>query len=149
MLELLKNFGPKINLVFRHLPMRSQHPFAQIAAEAALSAAEQGKFWEMHNLLYENQTHFAFGFFEELAEKLKLDMEKFQRQLDQHTHEKKIESDFQSGIHSGANGTPTLFLSGHKYTGPKTYPEVKKTIEEMILSLREATTDIATKQSNP
>ena len=116
--ELRSRFGDRLRYVFRHFPISATHPDAQLAAEAAEAAAAQGKFWEMHDLLFENQGDLDEEHLEEYATELGLDTERFRRELATHEHAARVREDFMSGVRSGANGTPTFFLNGVRYDGP-------------------------------
>jgi protein-disulfide isomerase len=88
-----------------------------MAAEAAEAAGEQGKFWEMHDLLFQHQDHLEDYDILDYARELDLDMEQFETAINEHTHSKKIREDFRSGIESGVQGTPTWFINGSRYDG--------------------------------
>ncbi|MFP3854830.1 MAG: Na+/H+ antiporter NhaA, partial [Anaerolineales bacterium] len=107
----------EIRFVFRHFPNRLVHPRARLAAEAAEAAGTQGKFWEMHRLLFENQEHLEREHLLEYAAALDLDLERFTQELDEHVHADRIRSDFRSGVASGVRGTPTWFINGVRYDG--------------------------------
>lgn len=130
--KVLQQFNQQVDLVFRHFPYRSKHPFAQTAAEAAEAAAAQGAFWQMHHLLYQHQREFAYGLFEELAGTLKLDMDQFTQELSEHTHSQRVQADFLSGAKSGVNGTPTLFINGYRYQGLREVNSLSATIQELL-----------------
>jgi protein-disulfide isomerase len=119
--RIQKALEGRLRFVFRNFPITNSHPQAQWAAEHAEAAAAQGKFWEMHDYLYENQESLGdeayFGRFER---KLKLDMARLEREVTQHVHVDRIQEDFMSGVRSGVNGTPTFFINGLRYDG---YPE--------------------------
>jgi protein-disulfide isomerase len=115
--EIQGLLGQQITYVFRHFPITSTHPHAQLAAEAAEAAAAQGKFWEMHNqlLAYDgvpDQPHLN-----QTAVELGLDVAQFEQDLDEHTFHERVRRDFVGGIRSGANGTPTFFINGVRYDG--------------------------------
>jgi formate-nitrite transporter family protein len=94
------------------------HPHAVIAAEAAEAAAMQGKFWEMHDLLLEQQTFLDPDIIPSWAERIGLKLEQFANDIRQGVPEKRIGEDRQSGIRSGVNGTPTFFINGMRYDRP-------------------------------
>jgi NhaA family Na+:H+ antiporter len=94
------------------------HPNAQLAAEAAEAAAAQGKFWEMHELLFKSYESLDRPGLIERAAALDLDLERFERELDGHAYAGRVREDFLSGVRSGANGTPAFFLNGVRYDGP-------------------------------
>jgi NhaA family Na+:H+ antiporter len=116
--QLRSRFGDRLRYVFRHFPITTMHPNAQLAAEAAEAAAAQGKFWEMHDLLFQHQGAFAEEHLVRYASDLGLDVERFRQELADHTHADRVRQDFQSGVRSGANGTPSFFLNGVRYDGP-------------------------------
>lgn len=118
--ELMKEFGNGIGFVFRNFPLSEMHPYAKPAAMAAEAANRQGKFWEMHDAIYEHQQNLSESFLMEVAEKLHLDMEQFKADLQSRELAEKIDSDFESGVISGVNGTPSFFVNGKKFNGGAT-----------------------------
>jgi Na+/H+ antiporter NhaA len=114
--ELLSDFGD-VRYVWRHLPLTDVHPRAQAAAEAAEAAAEQGKFWEMHDLLLEHQDALRVSDLTRHAEELGLDVERFQEDLRRRTGAAHIEEDVDSADLSGVSGTPTFFINGRRHYG--------------------------------
>jgi protein-disulfide isomerase len=115
--ELLRVAGDDVQFVFRHFPLSQIHPYALPAAEAAEAAGAQGKFWEMHDLLFTNQDRLGPADLVGYAQKLGLDLERFALEIDQHVHTPRIRQDFMSGIRSGVNGTPTFFVNGVRHNG--------------------------------
>ncbi len=116
--KVQKELGAKLRFVFRNFPITNAHPYAQWAAETAEAAAAQGKFWEMHDYLYENQGSLGDeAFFANYEKRLKLDSAKLNRELAQHVYAARIQEDFMSGVRSGVNGTPTFFINGARYDG--------------------------------
>ena len=109
--------GDQLRVVFRHFPLTMDHPNAQKAAEAAEAAAQQGKFWEMHDLLFENQRRFSQETFIELARKLDIDTDWFRKALDEGRFAERVTADFNTGVRSGVNGTPTFFINGERFDG--------------------------------
>src|SRR5207247_11208926 len=107
--------GGRLRFVFRNFPISTSHPHAQQAAEAAEAAAAQGKFWEMHDLLYENQRRLRDEDLRGYAEKLGLDVERFDEDLAEHVHAERVHEDFMSGVRSGVNGTPTFYINGDRH----------------------------------
>jgi protein-disulfide isomerase len=119
--KIQKHFGTKLRFVFRNFPITNAHPYAQWAAETAESAAAQGKFWEMHDYLYENQGQLGNeAFFAAYEKKLKLDVAKLGSDVAKRAYAPRVQEDFMSGVRSGVNGTPTFFVNGVRYDG---YPE--------------------------
>ena len=116
--KLQNELGTKLRFVFRNFPITTSHPQAEWAAETAEAAAAQGKFWEMHDFLYENQASLAdHGFFANYAKKLELDVKRLEKEVAQHVHASRVKEDFMSGVRSGVNGTPTFFIGGARYDG--------------------------------
>lgn len=136
--ELSKNFGDKIQFVYRQFPLPS-HKNARPAAYASEAAELQGKFWEMHDLIFENQKLWseksdASENFLDYAKTIGLDIEKFQNDLNSNDVKEKAENDYQSGIESGVTYTPSFFLNGEKIQNPKNYDEFRSLIEEAVKS---------------
>jgi protein-disulfide isomerase len=109
---LLKSFENSVRFAFRHFPLEEVHPHAELAAEAAECAGEQGKFWEMHDLLLENQTHLKLQHLKGYAQRLGLDMARFTAQLDDHVYLQRVREHEKSGRDSGVHATPTFFVNG-------------------------------------
>ena len=109
--------------------MTQAHPFALIAAETAEAAALQGKFWEMHDLLFEQQASLKPDIIPRWAEKIGLNVNKFGKDIKQGVVEKRIKEDRQSGIRSGVNGTPTFYINGIRYDGPADYNSLLAALE--------------------
>jgi protein-disulfide isomerase len=112
-----KAFGGNLRFVFRHFPLRSSHPHALAAAKAAEAAGEQGRFWEMHQRLYQRQTELEDADLLRHARKIGLDEARFERELAARNHEVRIREDLASASQSGASGTPSLFINGELYQG--------------------------------
>ena len=94
------------------------HPHALQAAEAAEAAGAQGRFWEMHDLLFANQNKLRPKDLIGYGEKLSLDMERYSAELKNHRHEDRVRLDFRRGVANGVFGTPGLFINGIRYNGP-------------------------------
>lgn len=132
--RLLKEVGNDLRFVFRHFPLKEIHAQAFTAALSAEAAAKQGKFWPMHELLFENQDHFnKKTLFLDLAEELGLDLGRFIVDRKDDNIASKIEKDFGSGIYSGVNRTPTFFLNESKvYTYDGSYESLLASIESLV-----------------
>ena len=115
--ELESTFGDTLAVVFRHFPLATVHPHAALAAEAAEAAHAQKRFWEMHDLLFENQRRLSVPDLLAYAATLGLDGARFARELSEHKHADKVHDDFMSGVRAGVSGTPTFFVNGMKQTG--------------------------------
>jgi protein-disulfide isomerase len=109
---LLQRFGADVRFAYRHFPLEGPHPYALPAAEAAECAAAQGKFWEMHNLLFENQPRFERHHLEDYARRLQLDTARFAAELDAHAYVARVRADLDSGARSHVRGTPGFFVNG-------------------------------------
>jgi protein-disulfide isomerase len=107
--------GEKLRFVFRNFPITTSHPHAEQAAEAAEAAGAQGKFWEMHDLLYEKQRRLGDDDLRSYGVQLGLDLEAFERDLAEHVHAARVREDFMSGVRSGVNGTPTFYINGIRH----------------------------------
>lgn len=112
-----ERLGNRLRFVFRNFPITTSHPHSEQAAEAAEAAAAQGKFWEMHDHLYEHQQRLTDPDLHGYAEELGLDVERFERELAAHVHADRVREDFMSGVRSGVNGTPSFYVNGAKYDG--------------------------------
>jgi len=110
-----KRLGKKLRFVFRNFPLSQAHPHAQLAAEAAEAAGAQGKFWEMHDALYEHQKQLGQPMIETLVAQLKLDPTMFEADLESRKFQSRVKHDFMGGVRSGVNGTPGLFINGERY----------------------------------
>jgi protein-disulfide isomerase len=113
--EVQSRMGERLRFVFRNFPITTSHPHAEQAAETAEAAATQGRFWQMHDLLYENQRRLRVPDLREYAERLALDVERFDRELTEHAHAARVREDFMSGVRSGVNGTPTFYINGARH----------------------------------
>jgi protein-disulfide isomerase len=109
---VLEKYPNKIKLVFKNFPLSSIHPFAHQAALAALAAHAQGKFWEFHNTLFEHYKTLNDVQIQEIAKGLKLDMEKFNREMKGPSLQKLIARDIEEGRQAGVEGIPALFVNG-------------------------------------
>jgi protein-disulfide isomerase len=114
---LLSEFGDDVRYVWRHLPLTDVHPQAQIAAEASEAAAEQGSFWEMHDLLLAHQGALRVSDLRRYAEDIGLDMERFGRHLRRHAGASRVSEDVESADLSNVSGTPTFFVNGRRHMG--------------------------------
>jgi protein-disulfide isomerase len=113
--QIQEAMGRRLRFVFRNFPLRESHPHAQSAAEAAQAAGAQGRFWEMHDRLFERQFALDDASLVEYALELGLDVERFRRELERRVYEPRVREDFRSGVTSGVNGTPTFFINGERY----------------------------------
>lgn len=115
--EVRQELGERLRFIFRHFPRSSIHPHASVAAEAAEAAAEQGKFWEMHFELFRHQKNLIDIDFSHVALNLGMEIYKFETARVNERHRRRVADDYQSGVLSGVNKTPTLFINSRKYLG--------------------------------
>lgn len=108
---LLHRFTGRIRFVFRHFPLEEVHPHAILAAEAAESAGAQGRFWPMHDLLFENQAHLKLHQLRDYAERLQLDMGRYTFEMHDHVYLQRIREHMQNSRDSGVRSTPTFFVN--------------------------------------
>src|SRR5688572_1487272 len=112
-----KRMGERLRFVFRNFPLNTIHEHAGVAAQAAEAAASQGKFWEMHDILYEHQDELADKDLREYALKVGLEIYQFNADLAGEKYAKRVRDDFRGGVRSGVNGTPTFFINDVRYDG--------------------------------
>jgi len=112
-----RELGNQLRFVFRNFPLAEAHPHAQTAAQAAEAAGAQGRFWEMHDMIFEHQDALEVKDLLGYAASLGLDAEKIARDLEAGTYVKRVREEFRSGVKSGVNGTPTFFVNGARYDG--------------------------------
>src|SRR5438552_5014315 len=113
--EIQKRLGARLRFVFRNFPLREMHPHAQHAAEAAEGAGSLGRFWEMHDALFEHQRALDDKHLIEYARSIGIADARFQQELFAHAHAARVREDFMSGGRSGVNGTPTFFVNGFRH----------------------------------
>ena len=114
---LENELGDVLAVAFRHFPLGTVHPHAELAAEAAEAAGAQGRFWDMHDALFEHQSRLEPEALVGYASMLGLDRTRFAEDLAEHRHAAKVREDFLSGVRSGVSGTPTFFINGLMHTG--------------------------------
>lgn len=114
---VLKRMGSRLRFVYRHMPLTQVHPNAELAAEASEAAGAQGKFWPMHDALFEHQSQLSPVLVPVLAERLELDMRRVVEDLASRRYRDKVRQDFMGAVRSGAAGTPTFFINDQRYEG--------------------------------
>jgi protein-disulfide isomerase len=112
-----ERLGDELCFAFRNFPLMEVHPHAEHAAEAAEAAGAQDRFWEMHDLLYENQDALEDDDLVQYATSIGLDMPRFIQELESETYLPRIQQDFASGVRAGVRGTPTFFVNGVRHEG--------------------------------
>ena len=115
--EVRRRLGDRLTFEFLHFPIEEKHPHALQAAEAAEAARAQGRFEEMHDLLFQNQRKLERDDLIGYAEQLGLDVERFTRELDEHVHVERIRAERQAAIERGVSGTPAFFVDGERHEG--------------------------------
>ena len=137
--ELRLRFGDELRYVFRHLPLVDVHPHAELAARAAVAAHAQGRFWELHDVLFAHQDQLELEDLAGYAAGLGLDVEAFLRDLESEAAAARVRADVASAEASGARGTPTFFVGGRRHTGPHDAASLAQALE--LSRTRERTSD--------
>jgi protein-disulfide isomerase len=130
--NVLKHFGTRLRFVYRNFPLSEIHPRATPAALAAETAALHGKFWEMHDLLFDHQDRMSDADLAQYAARLGIGAEAFAKDVLSEEIGRRVQEDFMSGVRSGVNGTPTFFLNGARYDGSWYYAELVAAIDAAI-----------------
>ena len=126
--QLQQHFGDQLRFVFRHFPLE-MHPYAEHAAEAAEFASAHGKFWEMHDLLFENQANLKDANLLKLAARLRLGTDHLKHALEEGKYAGRVKTDLDSGIASGVPGTPTFYINSHEHEGEYDFDSMVQAIE--------------------
>ncbi|MFC7990594.1 Na+/H+ antiporter NhaA [Streptomyces pilosus] len=130
--ELRERFGDRFRYVFRHLPLPDVHPHSELAARAAVAADAQGRFWRMHDLLYQHQDELEYEDTAGYAAELGLDVEKFLRDLDAEETAERVRADAASAEASGVRGAPTFFIGNRRHTGPYDAETLARELEASV-----------------
>lgn len=128
---LQKQYGQRIALVWRHLPL-GMHPYAEPAAEAAEAAGAQGKFWEMHDSLFEHQAQMAPAQLPLLAQGMGLDAARFDADMSTRRYSERIQAQAEEGKALGASGTPSFFINGERYHGDSDQDSLTAAVERYL-----------------
>ncbi|MGD0388836.1 MAG: DsbA family protein [Tepidisphaeraceae bacterium] len=115
--QIVGRFGDQLTFGFRHFPLTKIHPQARLAAQAAEAAAAQGKFWQMHELLFQHQEQLELDPLAQYAAELQLDVARFRDELNAGAYSQRVREDIAGGIRSGVNGTPTFFIQNKRFNG--------------------------------
>ena len=115
--------------MFRNFPLTQLHPQAETAAQVAEFAGAHGRFWEMHDALYENQSSLGLPLYTALAQALQLPEAALSEALENRTFRPKVRSDFMGGLKSGVNGTPTFFINGRRHDGAFDFDDLVAAID--------------------
>ena len=134
--KVTEDLSAKVRFAYRHFPL-PQHKNAKLAATVAEAAGKQDKFWEMHDLIFQNQSDWseeknAAILFAKYAQDIGLDLARFQTDIASDDIKAKIENDYKSGVKAGVNSTPSFFLNGKKMDNPRNYEEFKNAIEQTL-----------------
>ena len=129
--ELREEYEDRIRVVYRHYPIRSIHPRAQKAAEAAICAEDQGMFWEFHDALWADES-LALDTLEQHARLLGLDFDEFERCLNSGRHYDRVQADLEAAMDLGQTGTPAVFVNGRKIGGAISFAELKDQVEREL-----------------
>ena len=130
--ELRDRLGENLCLVFRDFPLTQSHPHALRAAIAAEAAARQGRFWEMHDLLLENQDALEKEDLLDYADELELDRAAFESALEDHGIVERIKEEFRGAVRSGVESTPSFFINGYKYEGDWASGALREDLEGLL-----------------
>ncbi len=131
--KILSDYRGKVRLVYKHFPLTQIHPNAQKAAEASECASEQGKFWEYHDKIFENQSGgLSLEKFKQWAKDLKLESSKFDDCLNSGKFAKVVADDLQEGVEKGVSGTPGTFVNGQLIVGAVPYDTFKQAIDSLL-----------------
>lgn len=136
--QVQERFGDRLRFVFRNFPLSEMHPHARTAAEVAEFAGAQAKFWEMHDLLFENQERLGDPLFSTLAKKLGLSTTALAQALEKGELEPRVRADFRGGIRSGVNGTPTFFINGNRHDDSFDFETLVSAISQATGKLKKA-----------
>jgi len=134
--QVLERFPKSVRLVYKHYPL-SMHPYARSAAAAAIAAGEQGKFWEMHDLLFASKGDLGDAALQKYAAQLQLDLPAFDKWRTSSEVQSTIDNDIAEGTRLNVGGTPTFFINGRRLDGAVPYSEFKKYIDQALMEARQ------------
>jgi protein-disulfide isomerase len=127
-----EHFARRLRFVFRHFPLNQIHPNAEAAAESAEFAGARGRFWEMHDGIYDNQDRLGLPLLLVLAVRLGLSEPELRNALASGEYEPKVRADFLGGVRSGVNGTPSFFINGERHDGTYEFDDLVAAIERRL-----------------
>jgi protein-disulfide isomerase len=133
---MLQHFKNRVRFCFRHFPIVEAHPHAELAAEAAEAAGAQGKFWQMHDRLFENQQHLKLNALREYAEAIELDMERFDSEIADHLYLQRVQEHLASGRALGVHSTPGFLVDGEIVDTSFGIDRLSKAIEARLTKAR-------------
>lgn len=133
--DIQQQLGNDLRFVFRNFPLKKIHPNAFSASLATEAASLQFKFWEMHDIVFENQRNLRFENILKLADSIDIDPDRLQTDMKQASLIEKVEKDFESGLRSGVNRTPTFYINGEKFTGDWESGELLHSLKSLVTSI--------------
>ena len=133
--KILQDYAGKVKLYYKHFPLTQGHQYAQKAAEASECAADQGKFWEYHDKLFENQGALDTNSLKRYATDLGLDAAKFNACLDNGDKTNQVNTELQEGISNGVQGTPAFLINGQLLSGAQPYANFKQIIDSELIKI--------------
>lgn len=131
--KIMEAYPGKVKLVFRHFPVLESHPKAMLVHVATLAAGKQGRFWEMHDLVFENMRRVSYSDLLSYAGRLGLDMKAFKADLEDRTLETLVRNDFNEGLRRQVRATPTFFVNGRKIEGAIPYDLFSREVERALV----------------
>ena len=131
--QIQRHFGDQLKFVFRNFPLAEAHEFAESAAETAEFANDYEKFWDMHDMIYENQSSLSLSALVEFGKVLKLPVNDLELAIRKKSYTPKIKQDFMGGVRSGVNGTPTFFINESRYNGPYEAQAMIQAIDSVLV----------------
>jgi protein-disulfide isomerase len=134
--SIIQRMGDTLRFAFRHFPLTQLHPHAEHAAEMAEAAGDRGKFWPMHNMLYQNQDALEDEDLISYAAALGIEPDWAASAIASHTFAPRVREDFMSGVRSGVNGTPTFFVNGVRHDGPWDEPTLYEALQAAAMARR-------------
>lgn len=130
--QILENYPDQVRWIYKHFPLDSIHAEARPSAEASECAAEQGKFWEFADGLFENQSRLGNDLYKELASQIGLDMSQFEDCVSSRKYKDHVEADLQEGIKEGVTGTPGSFVNDERISGAVPYSTLDVTVKRVL-----------------
>ncbi|MGC4038481.1 MAG: thioredoxin domain-containing protein [Chitinophagaceae bacterium] len=130
--KIERHFAGQLEFVFRNFPLAEIHPYAMEAACAAEAAGLQQQFWPMHDLIFENQPMLSPQQLLNFGRVIGIDIQRLMHDMRSAAIIKKVENDFEGGLKSGVNGTPTFFINGKRYNGYADFEPLKKAINLIV-----------------